>query len=430
MSTLTYTLLILAALVIGGVLLFNLWAVRKSKGNAHATGKDRASVSSQPATSPATTLSPSDTSGTDSALPDTTSASHRQGAQRSTLGIERQMGSEPSLGVLTPYVSPVSPDLEHRIEPQNADVGSQVPMAPQDLEIPVLTEPEFEPHALDAGVADAAGSINAPHVINASNSLAEHSVLSADFDYLVELALPSPQTAERLLSLTQQHRRVGAKPIAFDGLASDGQWTTLLPGQRYVGLRAGILLANRHGPMNAMEYSDFGALISKLAEQLDCEAPLADLPSVVASAREVDRRCAELDAQLGINIKTVSAISPNTLQQVAAEVGLTERGNGRYARLDEAGATLFTLAFGDSADRLVMLLDVPRSPAHQRPWHQMLNLADSIAKQLGGELVDDAGKALPPQIWTQIEEQLLQRYWALESAGVVPGSARALRLFN
>jgi FtsZ-interacting cell division protein ZipA len=77
-----------------------------------------------------------------------------------------------------------------------------------------------------------------------------------------------------------------------------------------------------------------------------------------------------------------------------------------------------------------MLLDVPRAPAQQRPWQQMLHCAESLAQRLDGQLVDDAGKPLPEGVWGQIEEQLRQRYWALEAVGIEPGSARALRLFN
>lgn len=435
MSTLTLTLLILAVLVISGVLLFNVFTARKSGGD----------VPSQPSPNLGEAMLPESTS-LNSISGDIAQANNRRSAQRSSQISERQQGNEPSLGVLTPYISP-EPAASFPQAPAPTD--QFVDVAGRNQNISVQSNPTENTQDPSHFVQD--GSIAQQHSPNidfaqidpdavknlapqleptAANSLAEHSVLSADFDYLVEFALPSPQTGERLLSLTQQHRRVGAKPIAFDGLVSDGQWIVLLAGQRYVSLRAGILLANRHGPLNAMEYSDFSALMTKLAEQLDCEAPLSDLPGVVANAREVDRRCADLDAQLGINIKTASAISPDTLSQLATEAGFVERGNGRFARLDEAGATLFTLAFGDAADRLVMLLDVPRSPAHQRPWHQMLNSADSIAKRLGGELVDDTGKALPTQVWAQIEEQLLQRYWALESAGVIPGSARALRLFN
>jgi ZipA, C-terminal FtsZ-binding domain len=255
-------------------------------------------------------------------------------------------------------------------------------------------------------------------------------VLSDDFDYLLEFALPSLQSGERLISLTAAHRRAGGKPVAFDGLLSTGQWVMLQAGELYVALRAGLLLANRHGPLNAMEFSDFGNFSQTLADQLDCEITLADMPRVLSRAREVDRRCADLDAQLGISIQTPEVTSPATLATVANEYGLSERGAGRFAKLDDTGGTLFTLSFGEQADKLALLLDVPRASAQHRPWQTMLHCAEQIAQRLNGQLVDDTGKALPEGIWGQIEEQLRQRYWALEAAGIEPGSARALRLFN
>jgi ZipA, C-terminal FtsZ-binding domain len=408
LSTLTWVLMILAITVIGGVLAFNYFQDKKL--NPRAANDSKAKPSSS--TGPSKASDQARGIGSGIASLNELAPNHGSDVGRTT---------EPSLGVLTPYMGDgegeaITP-IGHPSEWSNAVDATSAEVVPTDLD-------SLAPPTLHTPSAPQ----SAPPGVNLSNL--PQSVLSDDFDYLIEFALPSLQSGERLISLTAAHRRAGAKPMAFDGLLATGQWVMLQPGELYIALRAGLLLANRHGPLNAMEFSDFGNLAQDLAKQLDCELNLADMPRVLNRARDVDRRCAELDAQLGISIQTAAVTSPATLAAVAVEHGLSERGGGRFAKLDDKGGTLFTLSFGEQADRLAMLLDVPRASAQHRPWQQMLQCAESLARRLGGQLVDDTGKALPEGVWGQIEEQLRQRYWALEAAGIEPGSARALRLFN
>jgi hypothetical protein len=423
LSTLTWVLLILAFAVIGGVLTHNY--LQEKKLSPKSLVKSPAKV---------TNLT-EETRGKYSASPSLQTTEHPEipslnevlptedGSPRASHfvdnRIEQSATNEPSLGVLTQYLG----DEDRAVAP-------------------VADSTEWA-SAADAAAAAQALNVNTGIGVHATSDLnlalppqdeqlskLPASVLSDDFDYLVEFALPSLQSGERLISLTAAHRRAGGKPMAFDGLLSTGQWVVLQPGELYVALRSGLLLANRHGPLNAMEFSDFGNFAQDLAKQLDCEVTLADMPRILSRARDVDRRCAELDAQLGISIQTASVTSPAMLSTVAIEQGLTERGGGRFAKLDENGGTLFTLSFGEQGDKLAMLLDVPRANANHRPWQQMLHCAELLARRLNGQLVDDTGKPLPDGVWGQIEEQLRQRYWALDAAGIEPGSARALRLFN
>jgi ZipA, C-terminal FtsZ-binding domain len=405
MSTLTWVLLIMASIVIGGVLLYNYFTERKSVGNKL---KPVAPISPITPNSPISPVQQKVAVSTASAA--AAAAVNRPANANSEVidqseNFDEPSSNEPSIGVLTRYELD-DDSTEGRIS----------------NEIVSHNEPTQTTHH-----EPALGSL-LPTMQSAPDSL--DGLLSEKFDYLVEYALPAAQSGERLLALTAAHRRAGGKPVAFDGMLESGEWVPLQPAHHYFAMRAGLLLANRHGPLNAMEFSDFSDFAQTLATQLDCPINLDDMPKVLNRARDVDRRCAELDAQLGINVMTASPTSPALFAAVATSEGLTERGGGRFAKLDEHGATVFTASFGDQTDRLLLLLDVPRAPANQRPWQSMLQCAMSLAQRLDGQLVDDSGKALPEQVWTQIEEQLRQRYWALEAAGILPGSPRALRLFN
>ena len=271
-------------------------------------------------------------------------------------------------------------------------------------------------------------------------------ILSDLCDCIVELPLPAPMSGERLLALCQSFRRVGAKPVAIEGLPADGEpavegsseprlstgprWIMLATGLQFSEIRAGVLLANRHGPLNAMEYSEFASELNGLAEQVSALPDMPDMASVLERARALDAKCIKLDAQIGVNVDCHETLSTVDLERIARDQRLVERGNNRYARLGEHGEMLFSVALADAPNRLTFLLDVPRAPVGQSPWPALVQCAHDCAKLLQGGLVDDGGRALAQAALDRIGEQLEGRYAALENAGLVAGSPLALRLFN
>jgi FtsZ-interacting cell division protein ZipA len=429
MSTLTWVLFLMAAIVIGGVLIYNFLTSRKLSGKLAKDVKPPARAVSSPTVH-------EEKNGE-------FSMSHSMEEQSFS---QESFAAEPSIGVLSQYDLPVQKAFSGNAAAGASTTGFEPSIEPKALgaqaqpNVDVSRHDKDAEHSILASRQEAQDMSGDPIVQQSpnsdiasplqANSSASAEVLSEKFDYLVEFVLPTAQPGERLIALTAPHRRAGAKPITFEGMLNTGEWVALQPAQHFVALRAGLLMANRHGPLNAMEFSEFNDTLQLLGRQLDCGVASADMPKVLLKAREVDRQCAELDAQLGINILTTSPTSAALFGAVAIEEGLVERGGGRFAGVDASGTTLFTASFGDQSDRLLLLLDVPRAPANERPWHAMLRTANALAKRLDGQLVDDSGKPLPNDIWGQIEEQLRQRYWALEAAGIVPGSARALRLFN
>jgi hypothetical protein len=269
-----------------------------------------------------------------------------------------------------------------------------------------------------------------------------HAALNPIADCVVELVLSAPLSGDRLIQLTRGMRRAGSKPVLVEALPADAPgassedepdpsaWQQPVPGRQYVALRAGVLLANRHGPLNAMEFSEFVTAVQSLADQLSVLADTPDMASVLARARDLDEVCANLDAQLGIAVEAPEVLGLSDLASLAAECGCVERGNNRYARLGPGGEVLFSLALADAPNRLQLLLDVPRAPASLEPWRAMVACGRQCAQRLGGPLVDDAGRPLPDTHIARIDEQIAQRYASLEDAGFPAGSSLALRVFN
>ena len=314
-------------------------------------------------------------------------------------------------------------------------------------------------------------------------------------DCCVAIELPGPVASDRIIALARRFRRAGSKPVLMEGSTlpdvpaaplsrepeglgdevrahADGDagpaavdadgvaavdatdvdapaeaeqgaapgrpavqahvdpWESPVPGRHYRSLRVGILLANRHGPLNAMEYSEFVNGLQSLADSLGGFVDPPDMMKVLEQARELDARCAALDAQIGVNVEVAEALSPADLGGIAQSADVIERGNNRYARLGDQGEVVFSVALGDTPNRLTFLLDVPRVAPDREPLREMVACAWHCAQALQGRMVDDTGRALTDAVFTRIEAQLAARYGALEGAGFRAGSPVALRLFN
>ncbi|MCL4746700.1 MAG: hypothetical protein KJZ83_15010 [Burkholderiaceae bacterium] len=278
-------------------------------------------------------------------------------------------------------------------------------------------EPEF---AAPSGGVPSAGVRAAP-------------VLDPRSDCIVEFDLPVAVAGARLLHLTRDLRRAGSKPVMVETRRRGGdphRWSAPAPDESCDVVRVGVLLANRHGPLNAMEYTEFVNGLQYLAEQLSVLADTPDMMAVLDRARDLDDRCASLDAQLGLGVEAPEPLGIADLARLAALTHCVERGNNRYARLGPAGEVLFSLALADAPNRLQLLLDVPRAPAECDPWREMSECATACARELGGVLVDDSGKPLPQAQIERIGQQIAQRQESLDAAGFAAGSALALRLFN
>ncbi|MCD6673566.1 MAG: hypothetical protein LT106_11990 [Burkholderiaceae bacterium] len=315
-------------------------------------------------------------------------------------------------------------------EPAAARAGAAA--AAQTSAAPASMTPASAPMAPpSAPMAPAPAPGAAPPAPAATAPVAAGPALSEACDCIIELVPASRLPGERVLAIAQRFRRAGSKPVAFDARArADDAFGPLTAGRSYDLVRVGILLANRNGPLNAMEFSEFVSAVQAIAETLPARLDAPAMGSVLARARDLDSTCAQLDVQIGVNVEAPEAVDPAQLAALAPALALVERGSHRYVRPGPQGEPLFTLAFSDSPSRLTFLLDVPRVAASLEPFARMVQTAGACAQRLGARLVDDSGKPLTQASLAQIARQLAQRYESLEAIGLPAGSTLACKVFN
>jgi hypothetical protein len=321
--------------------------------------------------------------------------------------------------------SPRQPDATQAAKRVEPTLGESMAVA--------LTQPDA---AADA--ADGAGP--PPTVVRTSGQL------DALIDAIVPLSLEAPVSGEAVLAHWPATRRAGSKPFTIEGLnAESGEWELPAPGQRYSELQAGVLMANRSGAINEIEYSEFVHKLQAFADGVGALPDFPDMLDVVARARELDAFAGPFDARLALRLVARSvAWSVPYVQQCASRQGLVAGvmpGRMVLAAPDDGAPPVLVLEYDAQAAladdpqssalrEVVLSLDVPQTPAEQEPFPAWHKVATALAQEMDALLMDDAGRAITLHAFDAIGKELAQLYAALEARDLAAGSPAARRLFS
>ena len=341
---------------------------------------------------------------------------------------------------------------EQRLKPRGGPTPDAETAARVATEPTLRSEPSFAEHApssevaetlMAEGFAEAAASAesgagDAQPAVGATQGL----TIDDEIHAIVTLEPESLLSGERAWSLLHAFRHAGRQPVMLVGVRGDLQ-EPIRAGQRYEAVLVAVQLANRSGPLNEIEWSEFVAALQHVCEQIPASCEIPEMRETTARARALDAQCVPLDAQIGINLaSTQEGWSGGHVAALARDHGLILRPDGRFHALDEHGMTLFVLQNGDGGafradtletqqtSRLTLLLDVPRAPQGQKPFERLVDLAQVLATALDAAIVDDESHTLAPAALASIGRQIEPVYAKLEAAGMPAGSPRALALFG
>jgi hypothetical protein len=348
---------------------------------------------------------------------------------------------EPGLGGERDEIGRAEPRLEPGLAPHPhvpATGGAETEAGVIGAEL----TPTSEEAALEAAEADEAAE-PAPGSLEPASG-----VIDPLIDCIVPLHPEREVSGDRLLPAMAKLRRAGTKQIHVEGLnPAANAWETIRAGQRYLDLQVAVQLANRTGPLNALEFSEFINAIDPLSEAADGVPELPDMNETLANARELDAFAAEGDVQLGVSVISDGAPwSAAYVQTVATQDGLVLSRDGtrfiRYAPgADGVQKPLFTLQFGDTnflrddltvkaGRQITLLLDVPLAEEASKPFKLVCEYAYTLSQRMGAQVVDDNLRPLTEQSFVAIHKHLRVLYDKLESRGIPAGSSAAVRLFS
>ncbi len=241
-------------------------------------------------------------------------------------------------------------------------------------------------------------------------------------------------------------RRVGSKPLAIEGLdAQGGDWEPISADATYSALQVGVLLANRTGALNEIEYSEFVQRVQTLADAIGAIPDAPDMLDVVARARELDAFASAHDAQLALHLRARGAAwSLGYLQQHALRHGFVPGaipGRLVLASPDEGAPPVLVLSFDAQAalaDQpelaalrdVTLSFDVAQTQASHEPFAAWQASAGALAADMDAVLVDDNGRPFGVESFASVGAELERLYAALAERDLEAGSPAARRLFS
>ena len=265
-------------------------------------------------------------------------------------------------------------------------------------------------------------------------------------DVMASMELDTPVSGEAALAALPPVRRVGSKLFIVEGLNADtGEWENLQTGFFYSAFQAGIQVANRQGPLNDIEFSEFVVKAQTYADAFGVTPELPDMSEAIAHARELDQFAASHDAQLSFTIASrKTAWSPGYVQQQAGRIGFVPGvipGRMVIAASTPGLPPVLVLSFdaraamaedpNQSALRSISLgLDVPQVAPSEQAFARLCESAQALAQAMDGQITDDNGQVLSGAAIQIIDNDLKNLYQALAARDLAAGSLQARRLFS
>lgn len=250
-----------------------------------------------------------------------------------------------------------------------------------------------------------------------------------------------------MFSDLQTHSAALGKPVRWLALPLGSPvWEELSAqsGKRYLEAQITMQLADRDGAAEKEKLSALCEMAQELALAHDWQVRCDDPAEAAAKAQSLDKFCADVDVQIGLNIvaRGTATLPIARIRREAEHAGMQLARNGVYQLLDSRGEVLFMLASREAqafalddphepeTRGVTLLFDVPRVPDGLKNFDSMVTLGRKLAHEGSGLLVDDNLRPLTDTGIEKIRAQLAQIYARMEARGVPAGSRVALRLFS
>ncbi len=318
--------------------------------------------------------------------------------------------------------------LQQRVEPAMS-VLSEMPVVPEmeQAPAPLAESPEFANLSLAVNVRPA--------------------TLHPQIDCIALLEMDAPSKGEMALNLMPSTRRIGSKTWQVEGFNVSAQaWEGVGAGQAYSRFQAGIQLVNRNGALNDVEFSEFVAKASQLAEGLGASADFPDMMREVARAKELEQFTQAHDICLSLHLQAKRAVwsLPYVQQQVKQAGFVAGVLPGRWV-LGSSEHELIALlvdsqaAMADDANavpihKLTLRLDVPKVARGDstigKPFDAMCDAAVRLCASMEAVMLDEQGLSVDLKALQRTAQELEEVYDRLDAVGLSAGSSLAKRLFS
>lgn len=206
---------------------------------------------------------------------------------------------------------------------------------------------------------------------------------------------------------------------------------------------AALQLVNREGSIGETDFMRFTGGVQRVADAVTSLPPgLPPRAETLRNAAELDRFCADLDVQIGVNVVARDGqFEGRDIHAVAERHGL-RLGNDGWFHMADGDQGVFAVGNLESGRfspeglkgmvtrGLTLVIDVPRVANGSAAFDRMMKMAATLADELGGDIVDDNRAPFGAEAAAIVRGQIGHFQARMAESDIPAGGPLALRLFS
>lgn len=233
-------------------------------------------------------------------------------------------------------------------------------------------------------------------------------------------------------------------PSTLHGLDQEDKWHAIdsASASDFKQVACSLQLADRGGPVAKNLLNKFQFAVEDAGLSLNAHVEWQGSGDAMQHAIELDQFCIEVDQMVSTHIAQGDAPIHGTKFKGLAEAnGMLLKEDGKFY-LYANDTVLFTaidtnnVPFTAESLRsnvlksITLQIEIPKVSNSEQVFNQMILMAQKMASSLNANLVDDNQKPLGDLQIEKIRQQLKVIHATMVARGIMPGSPASMRLFN
>ena len=236
-------------------------------------------------------------------------------------------------------------------------------------------------------------------------------------------------------------------PVMLHGLDAEDKWHLLSENPlnaAFKQLACSLQLADRGGPIAKNLLNKFQFAIEDAGLNLNAHVEWQSSGDAMQRAIELDQFCIEVDQMISVHMaQNESPIHGTKFKGLAEASGLSLMADGKFHYLQNGKSeSLFVLIDTNNqpftAENLrtnvlksvTFQIEMPKVTNCEQTFNQMISMAQKMAASLNARLVDDNQRLLGDIQIEKIRQQLKVIHATMVARGIMPGSPASMRLFS
>ena len=235
--------------------------------------------------------------------------------------------------------------------------------------------------------------------------------------------------------------------VMLHGLDSEDKWHLLsdsTPSANFKQVACSLQLADRGGPVAKNLVNKFQFAVEDAGLNLNAHVEWQGSGDAMQRAIELDQFCIEVDQMISVHIaQNETPIHGTKFKGLAEANGLSLMADGKFHYLHNGkDEPLFVLIDTNNqpftAENLrsnvlksvTFQIEMPKVTNCEQVFNQMIVMAQKMANSLNARLVDDNQRLLGDLQIEKIRQQLKVIHATMVARGIMPGSPASMRLFS